>query len=132
MEYRKPNFDRVTSRLDLIEGIRNVFLPNLIPPPSSSGASVQTTEDNRLCLSKGRTNNEYYDKRLCQIWIGNAAKSLVILISIPSSVSTHFLSEAVTTAVGEVAEAGEDGFDLGPNRILHVQIQNLGGKFEFF
>ena len=32
----------------------------------------------------------------------------------------HFLSEAVTTAVGEVAEAGEDELDLGPNRILRA------------
>ena len=33
----------------------------------------------------------------------------------------HFLSEAATTAVGEVAEAGEDELDLGPNRILRAQ-----------
>ena len=37
----------------------------------------------------------------------------------------HFLSEAATTAVGEVAEAGEDELDLGPNRILHATTQKL-------
>ena len=52
-------------------------------------------------------------------------------IFIPSSVSTHFLSEAVTTAVGDVAEAGEDGFDLGPNRIVLVRNQIFGGKLSF-
>ena len=79
-----------------------------------------------VCRREVRTNvtrrhNEH--KRLCEI--GSAAKSHLIFL--PSSVSTHFLSEAVTTAVGEVAEAGEDELDLGPNRILHVQTQNLAG-----
>ena len=40
----------------------------------------------------------------------------------------HFLSEAATTAVGEVAEAGEDELDLGPNRILRALTQNLNGS----
>ena len=40
----------------------------------------------------------------------------------------HFLSEAATTAVGEVAEAGEDEIDLGPNRILRALTQNLNGS----
>ena len=80
-----------------------------------------------VCRREVRTNvtrrhNEH--KRLCEI--GSAPKSYLIFL--PSSVSTHFLSEAVTTAVGEAAEAIEDEFDLGPNRILLVKTQILAGS----
>ena len=113
----------IESCLNFIDGSGKVFPSNFI----SLGTSAQAAEDNRLCLSKGRTNNEY--KRLCETKFKVLQNQILILILmfIPSSVSTHFLSEAVTTAVGEVAEAGEDEFDLGPNRILHVQTQNLAG-----
>ena len=112
----------IESRLNFIDGSGKVFLSNFI----SLGTSAQAAEDNRLCLSKGRTNNEY-NKRLCETKFEVLQNQILISIFIPSSVSTHFLSEAVTTAVGEVAEAGEDELDLGPNRILHVQTQNLAG-----